>query len=581
MKSYVTLVGAGPGKGLITVKGLRALQNADMVFYDDLIDADLLNETKEEAELVYVGKRYQAHSMNQDEISRLLIGAARSADGLRIVRLKGGDGFVFGRGSEEMPALQAAGVPCEIIPGVTSAVAVPEQLGIPVTHRKTARSFTVVTGHTAAGPAVQNMSAADTAPAGPDSARGSGIDYASLARLDGTLVFLMGLHSAREISERLIHFGKKPDTPCAILSRGFQPGEDRLDCRLCELPDCAEKAKSPAIILIGETAAMKLTSTVNRPLDGRHILVTGTEALTRKMADMLTEDGASVSRCVCLKTVPDEEQIDRVLRMLGGEPETSGAWLVFTSGNGVRTFMEGMRKRRADIRLLAGHPVAAIGSGTAAALRAYGIFADFIPSEYTGQALGRELGEVLKRGGHAAQAEEDLSVQPQDTAAHPQAQPDPSAMPQAQPEGRARMQPDPSAVPQVLLLRAEVSSRALTEELERAGISFADIPVYYTEETGAAVRTDADTVIFLSAAGVRAYARENSLPSEAEVICIGPVARKEFEKLPDAEEHSCIMPEMHTCEGILEMMAGDDTSDASGLRTCTERKAEESRRCGI
>lgn len=531
MKSTVTLVGAGLGKDLITVKGLRALQNADIIFYDDLIDEDLLNEAKDGAEKIYVGKRFGAHSMKQEEISALLTAAAKEQEDRSVVRLKGGDGFVFGRGGEEMLALREAGVPCEIIPGVTSCVAVPEQMGIPVTHRGLARSFTVVTGHTAAMPAAGGKSDQDDRKADleggktepePGCERGSGgIDYPTLARTSGTLLFLMGLHCAGEISRSLIRFGKPEDTPCAILSRGFQAGEERLDCTLRQLPECALRAQTPAIILVGPAAGMDLSSTVKRPLDGRHILVTGTKALTGKMAEMLTEAGASASRCVCLKTVPDEGKLDDAAGLLdrargslpGAEADRPG-WLVFTSGNGVRIFLEGMRKRGRDIRYLAGWNIAAIGSGTADALERYGLIADFIPSRYEGQTLGRELAERI----------------------------------------RANSPADSGEQAPVVLLRAKIASRALTDEFTQAGIRYRDISIYRTQETGGQVHSEADTVIFLSAAGVRACCSHSSIPEHAEVICIGPSAAEAFQRLPEAAGHRCRVPAVHTCDGILRML---------------------------
>ena len=241
----VILVGAGCGRGLITLRGLEELRRADAVVYDDLIDDGLLSEARSGAELIYVGKRLGKHSMAQDDINRILISCAKRY--ARTVRLKGGDSFVFGRGGEEVIALRKAGVPYALVPGVSSSIAVPETLGIPVTHRKVARSFTVITGHTADG---------------------TGENYEALAKLDGTLIFLMGLRSADTIAANLIRCGKDPGTPAAILSNGFSANETRIDATLGTLGEMAKKAETPAILVVGPTADMHLLATIPGVLRG-------------------------------------------------------------------------------------------------------------------------------------------------------------------------------------------------------------------------------------------------------------------------------------------------------------------------
>ncbi|MBQ8469108.1 MAG: uroporphyrinogen-III C-methyltransferase, partial [Clostridia bacterium] len=234
----ITLIGAGPGPGLITLRGLEALQQAEVVIYDDLIDEGLLQDPAlKDAEKLYVGKRRGAHSMSQEEINALLIAEGR--EGKEVVRLKGGDSFVFGRGGEEVLALQEAGLPFTVIPGVTSAVAVPEDFGIPVTHRGRSRSFTVITGHTADGSV-------------------GGESFDTLARLQGTLVFLMGVRNLTAITEGLLAAGKDPETPAALLSKGFSPDARRFDGTLQTIADLAKDAETPGILVVGEVAALQL-----------------------------------------------------------------------------------------------------------------------------------------------------------------------------------------------------------------------------------------------------------------------------------------------------------------------------------
>ena len=237
MTGKVWITGAGSEAGLITVSGLKALREAQVVVYDDLLDHSLLREVPEGCEKVCVGKRKNAHKMEQEEIHALLIDRARK--GLQVVRLKGGDPTVFGRGGEEALALEEAGVPYEMIPGVSSCISAPEHFGIPITHRGMASSFTVVTGH-GAGKTAESFSV--------------------LAGIKGTLVFLMGHSRAGEIADGLLQAGMDPDTPVCVLSCAFMPNERRVDGRLAALAQIAGEVPAPAILVIGKTAAMHLQS---------------------------------------------------------------------------------------------------------------------------------------------------------------------------------------------------------------------------------------------------------------------------------------------------------------------------------
>ncbi|MBQ3614928.1 MAG: uroporphyrinogen-III C-methyltransferase, partial [Anaerotignum sp.] len=238
MNGKVYLVGAGCGDPeLITWKGLNLLRKCDVVLYDDLVVPKLLEEAKKDCERIFVGKRYGKHSLPQNETNDLLIEKAK--EGKMVVRLKGGDPFVFGRGGEEVLALQAENIPYEVVSGVTSSIAVPAAAGIPVTHRKIARSFHVITGHTAAEGETTLTENLDT-----------------LAKLEGTLVFLMGLHHLEEIVDGLLQGGKDADIPAAVISRGTTPQQKTVRANLSELAAKVREAKleAPAVIVIGETA---------------------------------------------------------------------------------------------------------------------------------------------------------------------------------------------------------------------------------------------------------------------------------------------------------------------------------------
>ena len=367
MKGSVILVGAGCGPGLITAAGLEAVRQAEVLVYDALLDSALLKEAAADCELIPAGKRSGAHSMQQDEISKILCEKAK--EGKRVVRLKGGDSFVFGRGGEECLCLEAAGIPFSVIPGVTSAVAVPEHFGIPVTHRGTAQSFTVVTGRSGTGEAE---------------------DYGALAALKGTLVFLMGIRSLREITERLMENGKAPDTPAAVLIKGFSPEEERIDGTLGTIASLAENAPTPGILVVGETAAMHLgersESSGSGPLSGCRAVVAGTRHFAEKTARRLRELGAEASPAVCMEIVPLKENIPKTFEGYD--------WLVFTSATGTGLFFETLRERGTDLRQLGKARFACIGPGTAEQLLRHGFRADLLPERYTARDLGEALAEV-------------------------------------------------------------------------------------------------------------------------------------------------------------------------------------------
>lgn len=366
----VLLVGAGCGRGLITVSGLEAVRNADVIVYDDLLDQALLSEAPENCVLIEAGKRWHAHKMEQDGINETLIKFARQ--GKNVVRLKGGDPTVFGRGGEEFLALQKAGIPCGMIPGISSCIAAPEHMGIPVTHRTMASSFCVITGHGA-----------------PETAE----DFKTLAQLKGTLVFLMSLRKADDIAQGLICVGKDPETPAAVLSCVYSPEEQRLDCALKSLGETAKSAKAPAILLVGETASLHL-----RMHDGeaqpasiarasrKSALVVGTRSFTGKMASILREGNIDAEEYPCIGIETDPAEIP-------DEKELAGYnWAVFTSANGVQVFADELKRRKQDIRSIAHLKFACIGLGTAKELSdRTGLYADLVPEVYRSEALAESL----------------------------------------------------------------------------------------------------------------------------------------------------------------------------------------------
>lgn len=360
----VTLLGAGCGPGLITRDGLDEIKRAEAIVYDDLIDTNLLLEANAGCEFIYVGKRFGKHSHSQDEINEILISKAR--EGKRVVRLKGGDSFVFGRGGEEMIALNDAGIPAKVVPGISSCIAVPERLGVPVTHRGVAQSFTVVTGHT-----------------GTDKKE----NYEALAGLKGTLVFLMGLHNAPDIAEELMKYGKDGDTPVSILCNGYRENEKRIRGALKDMPELVKQASTPAIFVVGEVAGYELGNTMARPLEGTSVTVTGTKYFVDKLGGMLKEQGAYVQKKPVIEILPENDAIPADF--------SEYEWLAFTSANGIRCFFDYIKERRVDYRAFARTKFACIGSGTAGELAKYGFIADFTPNEFTAERMGEELGQVI------------------------------------------------------------------------------------------------------------------------------------------------------------------------------------------
>ncbi len=414
----VYLVGAGPGDpALMTRRSLELIASADAILYDRLIPSGALSGAREEADLRYVGKEPGAPAMEQDEINALLVELARA--GRRVVRLKGGDPFVFGRGGEEAETLTAAGVAFEVVPGVTAGVAAPAYAGIPVTHRDAASAVAFVTGH-------ENPVKG-----------GSMLDWEALARFPGTLVFYMGVGNLPRIAERLRAAGRPADEPAAVVARGTLPGQRTVSGTLADIAQRAAEAEigPPAITLVGQVAGLRETLSwlERRPLQGQVVAVTRARAQASGLAARLIELGAEVLETPAIRTVP---------RRIALPDPGEYSLVCFTSPNGVRHFFELLGR---DARALAGARVAAIGPGTAAALRREGITADIVPERFVAEGLLDALGteplegiralvaraaqarDVLPEGLRARGAEVDV-VSLYDTVAEPLADPEREAL---------------------------------------------------------------------------------------------------------------------------------------------------------
>jgi uroporphyrinogen III methyltransferase / synthase len=376
----VYLVGAGPGDpGLMTARSLELIAGADAVFYDRLIPPGALSGAREDAEHVYVGKQPGVASVPQDEIGARLIEAAQA--GKSVVRLKGGDPFVFGRGGEEGEALRAAGVEFEVVPGVTAGVAASAYAGIPVTHRDDASAVAFVTGHE-----------------DPEKAE-SALDWDALAGFPGTLVFYMGVRRLGENAAALIAGGRDPEEPAAAIERGTWPGQRTVVATLGTIAAAVEREaiRAPALILVGAVAARRedLAWLERRPLHGRRVVVTRARAQASGLGATLRDLGAEVVELPAIRIEPriEAEEVRAAAAAIG-----IYELVCLTSPNGVRLLFEAIAAADLDSRALAGVTVAAIGPGTARALAKRGVVADIVPERFVAEGLIEALGEVEVEG---------------------------------------------------------------------------------------------------------------------------------------------------------------------------------------
>ena len=367
-KGIVYLVGAGPGDaGLLTMRGAELLARADVVVYDALVNADLLRLAPREAEIIYGGKRAKDHALPQEDLNALLVSKAR--EGKTVVRLKGGDPYIFGRGGEEAQELSEAGIRFEVVPGVSSIVAGPNYAGIPITHREHNSVLTIFTGH-------------------EDPAKGHSLDYQKIASMPGSKVIVMGTERIKQIAESLVANGMAPATPVAMVQWGTTGRQRSIQGTLSSIGEIAarEGFSAPAVTVIGEVVTLrnKLNWFEHRPLFGQRIVVTRTREQASQLSRQLLELGAEVLEIPTIKIVPPDDKQDLMDALLGlGEYD----WIVFTSPNGVDAFFDYFFKAFDDLRDIGGVRIAAVGPATAAKLRDLHLKVDLMPEEYVSKKI--------------------------------------------------------------------------------------------------------------------------------------------------------------------------------------------------
>jgi uroporphyrinogen III methyltransferase/synthase len=491
----VYLVGAGPGDpGLMTARALELIAAADAILYDRLIPPGALAGARADAELIYVGKAPGAVAMEQGEIEERLIGIARS--GRSVVRLKGGDPFLFGRGGEEAESLRDAGVPFEVVPGVTAGIAAPAYAGIPVTHRDDASAVAFVTGH--------------EDPEKDESA----LDWPALAAFPGTLVLYMGVKNLPRIADRLIASGRDPAAPAAAIERGTWPSQRTVVATTATLPDAVAEAGlgAPAILLFGPVAARRerIGWLEGRLLHGRKVVVTRARAQASALAARLRDLGADV---VELPAIRIEPRIDTAVVATMVEDLHAYALVCLTSPNGAELLLDAMAERGLDARALANATIAAIGPGTARALRERGLIADIVPPRSIAESLVEALREV-------------------------------------EVEGRP-----------VLIARAADARDVLPEALAERGALVDVVALYETvrepaDPDAVAAIADADYVSFTSSSTVRNFVASvgESFPAAARVVSIGPVTSATARELG---LEVAVEAERHDPEGLVEALLAD------------------------
>jgi uroporphyrinogen III methyltransferase / synthase len=491
-KGMVYLVGAGPGDaGLMTMRGAELLARADVVVYDALVNGDLLRLASSGAELIYAGKRSGDHAIPQEELNRLLVEKARA--GQRVVRLKGGDPYVFGRGGEEAEVLAAAKIPFEVVPGISSSIAGPNYAGIPLTHRDHCSSFSVITGHE--DPTKDDVD----------------VDWAQVAKSPGTKVVLMGVTRIGHIAESLMANGMKATTPVAVIRWATTGRQQSVFGTLKTIAEvvAAAQFKAPAIIVIGDVVNLreKLNWFEKRSLFGKRIVVTRTREQASQLSRQLLERGADVLEIPVIRIIPPTERqaIADVLLELNAYD-----WLIFTSPNGVGAFFDYFFKAFSDLRDIGGVRIAAVGPATAAKIRELHLNVDLTPDEYVTTKIAAALAKY--------ESVENLKI---------------------------------------LLLRAEVANKDLPKKLEEMGAIVDDVAVYKTvpeteDRNGAAARLmeeGADWITFTSSSTVEHFNARFDLKQlagrypELKLASIGPETSKAITALGlkpavEAKEHT-------------------------------------------
>jgi uroporphyrinogen III methyltransferase/synthase len=498
-EGVVYLVGAGPGDpGLVTRRALELISRADVLVHDRLVPSELLDHAPADAERLYVGKEPGEASIAQEEIHELLVGRARA--GKLVVRLKGGDPFVFGRGGEEAEALSAAGIEFEVVPGITAGLAAPAYAGIPVTHRDAASAVALVTGH-------EDPSKEDGA-----------LDWAALAAFPGTLVLYMGVRNLSQLASRLIEHGRPADEPAAVIERGSLPGQRVVTGTLGEIADRAALARihPPSVTVVGNVAALRerLAWFEDAPLHHMRVAVTRARAQASTLAAQLSELGAEVIELPSIRIQPRsiDPEIEHALELLH-----SGRYdvICLTSPNGARLLLDALSARGLDARTLRGATLAAIGPGTAQALADGGLKADVVPATSVGEALAEELVQLGLEG------------------------------------------------KRVLVARAAQARDVLPESLRKAGAEVDVVALYDTvreelDKQSLAKLARADYITFTSSSTVRylieALGSADRLPATARVVSIGPVTTETAHEMGLRVD---VEAEQHDIEGLVQALTND------------------------
>ena len=492
-RGKVYIIGAGPGDpGLITVKGAHSIARADVIIYDHLVSEELLNYARKDARLIYAGKKGGDHTLPQDEINRLLV--AEAQEGHTVARLKGGDPFIFGRGGEEAETLAAAGIPFEIIPGVTAAVAVPAYAGIPLTHRGLTSTLAFVTGHE--DPTKEK----------------SDIDWQALVGI-GTLVFFMGVKNLPSIAARLIAHGKDPQTPAALIRWGTTADQETLTGVLADIADkaAAQGFTPPSLLVVGPVVGLRDTLNwfESRPLFGKGVVITRPEAHAESFTVLLHEQGARAIHFPTIKIVPPETwtALDEALGRLADY-----AWIIFTSANGVRFFFQRLQEQGRDVRELKNIRICTIGPATAVILEAMGIKVDLVPEEYISEGIVKSFQGQDIRGARILlpRAETARDVIP---------------------TGLEKM----GAQVDVVTVYRTISSGRHSEELDRL-IKDGKVDVI--------TFTSPSTITYF----IEIMGRDYALPPQVKIAAIGPVTAAAVNK---AGLKVDIMQETYTIEGLV------------------------------
>ena len=498
-KAYI--IGAGPGDpGLITIRGVECLKVSDVVVYDYLVSEDILGLAGKDARLIYVGKKGGDHTVSQDKLNQILVKEA--SDGNIVSRLKGGDPFIFGRGGEEAEILSEAGIPFEIIPGVTSAIAVPAYAGIPLTHRGFTSSVTFVTGHE------------------DPTKGGSNIDWGNISVV-GTVVFLMGVKNLTHIVTNLIKNGRDPGTPAALIRWGTTADQETLTGTLGNIAETAERKSfsPPAVFVVGDV--VKLRDDLNwfekKPLFGKGVVMTRPEEQSGELRALLTVNGARPISFPTIKIVPPNsyDDLDRAIENLN-----KYHWIIFTSVNGVKFFFKRLDDLKRDVRDLKGIRICAIGPATAGAVEKPGIRVDILPDDYVSEAVLEKFKEQEISGRNILLPRAEIA---RDVI----------------PDGLSKLGAN---VDVAIAYRTVNSGRNKTELCELISQDRVDVITF----------TSPSTVInFLDIMG-----DDMHLPEHIKIACIGPVTAAAAEKLGLKVD---IMPKSYTVSGLVEALFSENS----------------------